>query len=70
MNTTLLLKLLAWVFAVQFAIYGAGAAACIYVGLIYRKAACQNFDANLQRTFETATATVLALLGGKAIDDR
>lgn len=68
MNTTLLLKLLAWVFAVQFAIYGAGAAACIYVGLVYRKDACANFDANLQRTFETATATVLALLGGKAME--
>jgi hypothetical protein len=68
MNTAALLRLLAWVFAVQFAIYGAGAAACIYVGLVYRKAACQNFDANLQRTFETATATVLALLGGKAME--
>lgn len=68
MNTAALLKLLAWVFAVQFAIYGAGAAACIYVGLVYRKPACQNFDANLQRTFETATATVLALLGGKAME--
>ena len=68
MNTAALLRLLAWVFAVQFAIYGAGAAACIYVGLVYRKAACQNFDANLQRTFETATATVLALLGGRAIE--
>ena len=70
MNSAALLKLLAWVFAVQFAIYGAGAAACIYAGLVYRKAACEDFDANLQRTFETATATVLALLGGKAMDNR
>jgi hypothetical protein len=68
LNSAGLLKLLAWVFAVQFAIYGAGAAACIYVGLVYRKPACQDFDANLQRTFETATATVLALLGGRAME--
>jgi hypothetical protein len=70
LNSTLLLRLLAWVFAIQFAIYGAGAAACIYAGLVYRKAACADFDANLQRTFETATGTVLALLGGKAMSDR
>lgn len=68
MNSKALLRLLTWVFAIQFAIYGAGAAACIYAGLVYRRDACANFDANLQRTFETATATVLALLGGNTLN--
>jgi hypothetical protein len=68
MSPKALLRLLTWVFAFQFAIYGAGAAACIYAGLVYRRDACADFDANLQRTFETATATVLALLGGNTLN--
>ena len=67
MKEAFLVKLLAWVFVAQFAIYLAGAASCIYAGLRFQRSVCQGFDANLQRTFDTATATVLALLGGQAL---
>ena len=67
MKDAFLLRLLGWVFLAQFAIYLAGAASCIYIGLRLERAVCADFDANLQRTFESATATVLALLGGSAI---
>jgi hypothetical protein len=32
-----------------------------------QQAVCQGFDANLQRTFETAMNTILALMGGAAL---
>ena len=62
-----LLRCLAALFAVQFLIYLAGAGACIYVGLRDTRSVCQEFDQNLQRSFETALATVLALLGGSTL---
>ena len=63
----LLLRLLAAVFAVQFAIYLIGAGSCIYVGVTgvtRQEVVCEGFDANLQRTFESALHTILALMGG------
>jgi hypothetical protein len=63
----LLLRLLAAVFAAQFGIYVIGAGSCIYVGVMRQQAVCQGFDANLQRTFETAMNTILALMGGAAL---
>ena len=62
-----LLRLVAAVFAAQLCIYAAGAGACVYAGLAWRQKVCADFDANLSRTFETATATLLALLGGAAL---
>jgi hypothetical protein len=62
-----LLRCLAAIFAAQFVIYLAGAGACIYVGISRTASVCEGFDQNLQRTFETALATVLALMGGSAI---
>lgn len=68
MKDAFLLRLLGWVFLAQFLIYLAGAASCIYVGLRLERQVCADFDSNLQRTFDTATATVLALLGGSALN--
>jgi hypothetical protein len=62
-----LLRCLAAIFAAQFVIYLAGAGACIYVGVSRNASVCKGFDQNLQRTFETALATVLALMGGNAM---
>ncbi len=62
-----LLRCLAAIFAAQFFIYLVAAAACIYAGIKRDAPACDGFDESLQRTFETALATVLALLGGKAM---
>lgn len=64
---TLLLRCLAGVFAVQFTIYAVGAGACVYIGITERRAVCAEFDENLQRTFDSAQATILALLGGAAM---
>lgn len=65
---TFLLHLLAGIFAVQLAIYTAGAVSCIYVGLRTQKAVCKEYDENLQRATESAITTVLALLGGKVME--
>lgn len=62
MTQSFLLRLLAAIMATQLAIYASGAVACIYMGVRLEKAVCADFDGNLQRTFETATATILALL--------
>lgn len=65
-----LLRCVAFIFAAQFLIYLAGAASCIYMGLRLQQRVCADFDANLQRTFETALTATLALLGaGRARRD-
>ena len=62
-----LLRCMAAIFAIQFFIYTVGAAACIYLAIKRDTPACGDLDRSLQRTFETALATVLALMGGKAM---
>ena len=63
-----LLRAIAGLFAVQFLIFLIGLAACIEQNQRSSTGpVCSNYGEHLQRTFETALATTLALLGGSSI---
>ena len=63
-----LLRSVAVIFAVQFLIFLIGLAACIEQNQRSSTGpVCSNYGEHLQRTFETALATTLALLGGGSI---
>ncbi len=65
-----LLRAVAGIFLAQFALYGAGLAGCLLLRLRQQQplgGACSSYPAHLQRAFETALATALALLGGSSL---
>jgi hypothetical protein len=63
-----LLRAVAGIFIAQFSLYAAGMGACFHLGLQQLpRAACPNYLDHLQRTFETALGTTLALLGGSSL---
>ena len=66
-----LLRAVAGVFIAQFALYAAGLGGCFWLGLQQRHGpACSRYAEHLQRTFETALGTALALLGGSSLATR
>jgi hypothetical protein len=63
-----LLRAVAGIFLAQFCLYGAGLGVCYHLGLQQRqRTTCASYPENLQRTFETALGTALALLGGSSL---
>ena len=62
-----LLRAIAGLFAVQFLIFLIGLAACIEQSRRSTGPVCSNYGEHLQRSFETALATSLALLGGSRL---
>ena len=65
-----LLRLVAGIFLAQFALYAIGLAGCLLLRLRQQQplgGACSSYPAHLQRAFETALATALALLGGSSL---
>ena len=63
-----LLRAIAAIFAVQFLIFLVGLAACIEQNQRSSTGpVCSNYGEHLQRSFETALATSLALLGGSRL---
>jgi hypothetical protein len=65
------MRVLAAIFAVQFLIYLMGAISCVWFAVkmpgIPQKPICPTFADKLQRTFETALTTVLALMNGQQV---
>ena len=63
-----LLRAVAGIFIAQFGLYAAGLGVCFHVGRQQlQRAACASYPETLQRTFETALGTALALLGGSSL---
>ncbi|MCT0249319.1 hypothetical protein [Synechococcus sp. CS-205] len=63
-----LLWAVAGIFIAQFSLYAAGLGVCFHLGQQkLQRAACASYPETLQRTFETALGTALALLGGSSL---
>ena len=63
-----LLRAVAGIFLAQFGLYAAGLGVCFHLGRqLLQRPACASYPENLQRTFETALSTALALLGGSSL---
>lgn len=56
------------IFIAEFSLSAAGLGVCYHLGLQQgQRTACANYSDDLQRTFETALGTALALLGGRIL---